>query len=146
MRHIALVTLVVDDYDEAIGFYTRALGFRLVEDTPRPDGSRWVVVAPGPEQHGTGLLLALAKDAEQRARIGDQTGGRVGFFLHTDDFARDHARMTAVGVTFLEEPRTEPYGTVAVFQDRYGNRWDLLQPAAPPRPPGPHHRPDQTPA
>ncbi|MFE9613914.1 VOC family protein [Streptomyces sp. NPDC006012] len=129
MRHIALVTLVVDDYDEAIGFYTRALGFRLVEDDARPGGGRWVVVAPGPDQLGTGLLLARAADTGQRSRIGDQTGGRVGFFLHTDDFARDHARMRAAGVTFLEEPRHEPYGTVAVFQDLYGNRWDLLQPA-----------------
>ncbi|MFD6310188.1 VOC family protein [Streptomyces nigra] len=127
MPHLALVTLVVDDYDEAIRFYTDALGFRLVEDAPRPDGSRWVVVAPdGP---GTGLLLARAKGDGQRARVGDQTGGRVGFFLHTDDFARDHARMLAAGVTFLEEPRHEPYGSVAVFQDLYGNRWDLLQPA-----------------
>ncbi|MEU6065614.1 MULTISPECIES: VOC family protein [Streptomyces] len=129
MRRVALVTLVVDDYDEAIRFYTEALGFRLAEDTPRPDGSRWVVVEPGTEAAGTGLLLALAKGEEQRARIGDQTGGRVGFFLHTDDFTRDHARMTAAGVTFLEEPRHEPYGSVAVFRDLYGNRWDLLQPA-----------------
>ncbi|WP_460110379.1 VOC family protein [Streptomyces sp. YKOK-J1] len=134
MRRVALVTLVVDDYDEAIRFYTDALGFRLAEDEPRPDGSRWVVVEPdvrggGAAGHGTGLLLARARSAEQRARLGDQTGGRVGFFLHTDDFARDHARMAAAGVTFLEEPRHEPYGTVAVFQDLYGNRWDLLQPA-----------------
>ncbi|MFD5299482.1 VOC family protein [Streptomyces mutabilis] len=130
MPHIALVTLVVDDYDEAIRFYTEALGFRLVEDTPRPDGSRWVVVASGAGGGGTALLLARAKGEAQRARIGDQTGGRVGFFLYTDDFARDHARMTAAGVTFLEEPRHEPYGSVAVFRDLYGNRWDLLQPAA----------------
>ncbi|GGX75685.1 VOC family protein [Streptomyces minutiscleroticus] len=130
MRRIALVTLVVDDYDAAIRFYTDALGFRLVEDTPRPDGSRWVVVEPGTGS-GAALLLARAKDGAQRARVGDQTGGRVGFFLHTDDFARDHARMRAAGVTFLEEPRHEPYGSVAVFQDLYGNRWDLLQPAAP---------------
>ncbi|MFR0354763.1 VOC family protein [Streptomyces sediminimaris] len=132
MRHVALVTLVVDDYDEAIGFYTGALGFRLAEDTPRPDGSRWVVVTPGgqgTDDRSTSLLLARAKGDEQRARVGDQTGGRVGFFLHTDDFARDHARMLAAGVTFLEEPRHEPYGSVAVFQDLYGNRWDLLQPA-----------------
>ncbi|NEA63438.1 VOC family protein [Streptomyces sp. SID12488] len=134
MRRIALVTLVVDDYDEAIRFYTDALGFRLAEDTPRPDGSRWVVVEPGSNGAGagasaTGLVLARAKGEDQRSRIGDQTGGRVGFFLHTDDFARDHARMTAAGVTFLEEPRHEPYGSVAVFQDLYGNRWDLLQPA-----------------
>ncbi|GKQ33922.1 VOC family protein [Streptomyces sp. A012304] len=129
MAHIALVTLVVDDYDEAIRFYTEAAGFRLVEDEPRPDGSRWVVVRPGGEGAGTGLLLARAKGDAQRARIGDQTGGRVGFFLHTDDFARDHARMLAAGVTFLEEPRHEAYGSVAVFRDPYGNRWDLLQPA-----------------
>ncbi|MFD7997228.1 VOC family protein [Streptomyces mexicanus] len=129
MRRIALVTLVVDDYDEAIAFYTEALGFRPVEDAPRPDGSRWVVVEPGAGASGTGLLLARARGEVQAARVGDQTGGRVGFFLHTDDFARDHARMTAAGVTFLEEPRHEPYGTVAVFQDLYGNRWDLLQPA-----------------
>ncbi|MGW1953077.1 VOC family protein [Streptomyces sp. NPDC001920] len=128
MRRIALVTLVVDDYDEAIRFYTEALGFRLIEDTPRPDGSRWVVVAADDHQ-GSALLLARAKGDEQRTRVGDQTGGRVGFFLHTDDFARDRARMVAAGVTFLEEPRHEPYGSVAVFQDLYGNRWDLLQPA-----------------
>ncbi|MEV5008430.1 VOC family protein [Streptomyces sp. NPDC093064] len=128
MRRIALITLVVDDYDEAIRFYTGALGFRLTEDAPRPDGSRWVVVEPG-DGAGTALLLARARTAPQRARVGDQTGGRVGFFLHTDDFARDHARMRAAGVTFLEEPRREPYGTVAVFEDLYGNRWDLLQPA-----------------
>jgi catechol 2,3-dioxygenase-like lactoylglutathione lyase family enzyme len=130
MRRIALVTLVVDDYDEAVRFYTEALGFRLVEDEARPDGSRWVVVEPGTDGTGTGLLLARAKDEAQGARVGDQTGGRVGFFLHTDDFARDHARMLAAGVTFLEEPRHESYGSVAVFQDLYGNRWDLLQPAA----------------
>ncbi|MEU1404645.1 VOC family protein [Streptomyces sp. NPDC005728] len=131
MRRVALVTLVVDDYDEAVRFYTEALGFRVAEDEARADGSRWVVVEPGTaaDGHGTGLLLARAKDEDQRARIGDQTGGRVGFFLHTDDFARDHARMAAAGVTFLEEPRHEPYGSVAVFQDLYGNRWDLLQPA-----------------
>ncbi|MGC5040621.1 MULTISPECIES: VOC family protein [unclassified Streptomyces] len=129
MRRIALVTLVVDDYDEAIRFYTEALGFRLAEDAPRPNGSRWVVVEPGAAGAGPGLVLARADGEAQSARVGDQTGGRVGFFLHTDDFARDHARMTAAGVTFLEEPRHEPYGTVAVFQDLYGNRWDLLQPA-----------------
>ncbi|MFD9431157.1 VOC family protein [Streptomyces sp. NPDC060002] len=129
MSRIALVTLVVDDYDEAIRFYTEALGFRLVEDEPRPDGARWVVVRPGDSQDGVGLLLARAKGDAQRARIGDQTGGRVGFFLHTEDFAGDHARMLAAGVTFLEEPRHEAYGSVAVFRDLYGNRWDLLQPA-----------------
>ncbi|AZS89176.1 VOC family protein [Streptomyces griseoviridis] len=131
MSRIALVTLVVDDYDEAIRFYVDALGFRLVEDAPRPDGTRWVVVAPGPDGTGTGMLLARTKNEAQRGRIGDQTGGRVGFFLHTEDFARDHARMLAAGVRFLEEPRHEPYGSVAVFQDLYGNRWDLLEPARP---------------
>lgn len=129
MAHLALVTLVVRDYDEAIAFYTGPLGFELVEDTDRGDGSRWVVVRP---RGGDGaLLLARAADDDQRASVGAQTGGRVGFFLHTDDFARDHARMTAAGVRFLEEPRHEPYGSVAVFEDLYGNRWDLLQPTAP---------------
>ncbi|NXY95176.1 VOC family protein [Streptomyces sp. BR123] len=131
--HIALTALLVHDYDEAVDFYTRALGFTLVEDTPRPDGSRWVVVRPGGAAESA-LLLARAKDEAQRARVGDQTGGRVGFFLHTDDFARDHARMTAAGVRFLEEPRHEAYGSVAVFEDLYGNRWDLLQPAPAPAP------------
>ncbi|MFJ6657222.1 VOC family protein [Streptomyces sp. NPDC091377] len=131
MRRLALVTLVVDDYDEAIRHYTEALGFRLAEDSPRPDGSRWVVVEPdaGAGATGTALLLVRAGGDTQRSRIGDQTGGRVGFFLYTDDFAGDHARMLAAGVTFVEKPRHEPYGTVAVFQDLYGNRWDLLQPA-----------------
>ncbi|MEV8366530.1 VOC family protein [Streptomyces niveus] len=127
MPHIALVTLVVRDYDEAIAFYTESLGFDLVEDTDRGDGSRWVVVRP-PGGEGA-LLLARAADDAQRASVGAQTGGRVGFFLHTDDFARDHARMLAAGVRFLEDPRHEPYGSVAVFEDLYGNRWDLLQPA-----------------
>ncbi|WP_328928775.1 VOC family protein [Streptomyces sp. NBC_00190] len=126
--HIALTALVVHDYDEAIDFYTRALGFDLAEDTERPDGSRWVVVRP-PGAKETALLLARAKDEAQRSRVGDQTGGRVGFFLYTDDFARDHARMAAEGVRFLEEPRHEAYGSVVVFEDLYGNRWDLLQPA-----------------
>lgn len=127
MSHIALVTLVVRDYDEAIAFYTGPIGFDLVEDTDRGDGSRWVVVRP-PGGEGA-LLLARAADDAQRGRVGGQTGGRVAFFLHTDDFARDHARMLAAGVRFLEEPRHEPYGSVAVFEDLYGNRWDLLQPA-----------------
>jgi catechol 2,3-dioxygenase-like lactoylglutathione lyase family enzyme len=127
MPRIALVTLVVNDYDEAIAFYTGALGFDLLDDEPRPDGSRWVVVRP-PGGDGSGLLLARAKDDAQRDRVGDQTGGRVGFFLHTEDFAGDYARMRAAGVTFLEEPRHETYGSVVVFQDLYGNRWDLLEP------------------
>lgn len=128
-RRIALFTLVVDDYDAAIAFYVDVLGFELREDTPRGEGKRWVVVAPPGAE--TGLLLARADGDAQRARIGDQTGGRVGFFLHTDDFHRDHAAMTAAGVRFLETPRVEAYGTVAVFADPYGNKWDLLESATP---------------
>lgn len=130
MPSIALVTVVVRDQDEAIRFYTESLGFVLREDTPLGDGKRWVVVAP-PGSSGTGLLLADAAGDAQADRVGDQTGGRVAFFLHTDDFDRDHARMRAAGVTFLEEPRYEPYGTVAVFEDVYGNRWDLIEPSDP---------------
>ncbi|MGH3757927.1 VOC family protein [Actinophytocola sp.] len=126
MRHLGLVTLVVRDYDTAIAFYTGALGFELRADTALENGKRWVVV--GPPGATTGLLLARADDAEQEARVGDQTGGRVAFFLNSDDFARDHARMLAAGVRFDEPPRHEPYGTVAVFRDPYGNRWDLVQP------------------
>ncbi|QIQ02043.1 VOC family protein [Streptomyces liangshanensis] len=130
MSHIALITLVVADYDEALAFYTDKLGFGLVEDTDRGDGSRWVVVRPpGAGEGAAALLLARAAGDAQRASVGAQTGGRVGFFLHTRDFAGDHARMRAAGVRFLEEPRHEPYGSVAVFEDLYGNRWDLLQPA-----------------
>lgn len=122
---IGLVTLVVADYDEAIGFYVGKLGFDLVEDAPMGP-KRWVVVRPPGAQ--TGLLLARAAEPAQAARVGDQTGGRVGFFLNTDDFAADHARMSAAGVRFLEAPRHEAYGSVAVFEDLYGNRWDLLGP------------------
>jgi len=129
MLRLGLVTLVVDDYDAAVGYYTGVLGFRLVEDTPLGDGKRWTVVAPA--GGGTGVLLARAANARQRARVGDQTGGRVAFFLHTADFATEHARLQAAGVTFAEAPRREPYGTVAVFTDPYGNRWDLIEPAAP---------------
>lgn len=128
MSHLALTALVVRDYDEAVAFFTGALGFELREDSPRGDGTRWVVVAP-PGSRESALLLARAATPAQAERIGDQTGGRVGFFLYTDDFGRDHRRMTAAGVVFEEEPRREPYGTVAVFRDLYGNRWDLLQPA-----------------
>jgi catechol 2,3-dioxygenase-like lactoylglutathione lyase family enzyme len=124
-RSITHVAVVVRDYDEAIEYYTRALGFVLVEDSPRERGKRWVVVAPS--AGGTALLLARAATPEQERRIGDQTGGRVFLFLETDDFARDHAAMRARGVTFVEEPRREAYGTVAVFRDVYGNRWDLVQ-------------------
>ncbi|MGW6455699.1 VOC family protein [Streptomyces sp. NPDC055078] len=130
MPTVALVTLVVRDYDEAIAFYTGPLGFDLVEDTDRGvgDGSRWVVVRPPGAGAGTGLLLARAADDAQRASVGAQTGGRVAFFLHTDDFARDHARLTAAGVRFVREPKREPYGRVAVFADLYGNLWDLIEP------------------
>lgn len=123
---LANVTLVVRDYDEAIGFFTGALGFRLLEDTPLGGSKRWVVVAP--DGGRTGLLLAQAASSQQEAAIGNQTGGRVAFFLHSDDFARDYTRMIAAGVTFTEQPREEVYGTVVVFEDLYGNKWDLVQP------------------
>jgi catechol 2,3-dioxygenase-like lactoylglutathione lyase family enzyme len=124
--HLALVTIVVPDYDEAIDFYVHTLGFELREDTPLDDHKRWVVVAP-PGARETAVLLARAATEQQRARIGDQTGGRVGWFLNTDAFDRDYQRLRAAGVTFEETPRHEPYGTVAVFRDLYGNRWDLIQ-------------------
>lgn len=127
MPYLGLITLVVREYDEAIDFFVRKLGFALRENVPRRDGTRWVVVTPRGES-GAGLLLARAATPEQRARVGDQTGGRVGLFLYTDDFAADHRRMRAAGVVFEEAPRREAYGTVAVFRDLYGNRWDLLQP------------------
>ena len=126
-RAIGYVAVVVRDYDEAIAFYTVALGFDLVEDTRLEGGRRWVLVRPG--AGGTALLLARAATPEQEARIGDQTGGRVAFFLHTDDFRGDYEAMKARGVRFREEPRREAYGTVAVFEDLYGNRWDLLEPS-----------------
>ena len=125
-RHLALLSLLVRDYDEAIAFYVGKLGFELVEDSELGAGTRWVVVSPGPG--GSRFLLAQASDAQQAALIGGQGGGRVWLFLHTDDFEGDHARMTAAGVRFLEEPRHEAYGSVAVFEDLYGNRRDLLQP------------------
>ena len=125
---LGLLSLVVRDYDEAIAFYVGVLGFTLVEDSFIPEqNKRWVVVAPAGST-GTRLLLARASSEEQVARIGNQTGGRVFLFLHTDDFARDYQRYRAKGVIFVREPREEPYGTVAVFEDLYGNLWDLLQP------------------
>ncbi len=124
------IALLVRDYDEAIAYFTGVLGFDLLEDSPLSPEKRWVRVAPrGPG--GTGILLARASTPEQLARVGDQTGGRVGFFLHTADFWTDHRAMLSRGVAFAEEPRQEPYGTVAVFTDLYGNRWDLLQLSAP---------------
>lgn len=121
----AMTTLVVPDYDAGLGFYVGALGFTLIEDTDFGGGKRWVVV----EASGGGrLLLAKAANDTQTAAIGNQTGGRVAFFLHTDDFASSHARFIAAGVEFLEEPRHEPYATVAVFADPFGNTWDLIEP------------------
>ena len=126
-QSVATVALVVGSYDEAIGFYRDALGFELVADTPLGGGKRWVLVAP-PGGRGARLLLAQADGEAQVERVGDQTGGRVGFFLETADFARAHAAYTARGVRFLEPPRHEPYGSVAVFEDLYGNKWDLIGP------------------
>jgi catechol 2,3-dioxygenase-like lactoylglutathione lyase family enzyme len=133
LSHIGLAALVVRDYAEARDWYVGVLGFTVVDDLDQGEGRRWVVVRPpgatGPRGNlTTGLLLARAETPEQQARVGDQTGGRVGLFLHTSDFAADHARLSAAGVRFLEEPRHEPYGDVAVFADLYGNRWDLIQP------------------
>lgn len=126
-RSLARVTLVVRDCDEALAFYRGVLGFEVVEDVILEGGRRWLVVAPA---GGTGaeLLLARAANPEQLARVGDQTGGRVGWFLHTTHFEADHARLLEHGVHFTEPPRDEPYGRVAVFLDLYGNRWDLLEP------------------
>jgi len=125
---IGLVSLVVREYDEAIAFYVGALGFTLVEDSYVPEqDKRWVVVAP-PGSTGSSLLLARAFTAEQAAHVGNQTGGRVFLFLYTDNFDRDYANYKAKGVAFVREPKQEPYGTVAVFRDLYGNLWDLIQP------------------
>lgn len=127
-QQLSLVALLVPDYDAGIAHYCGDLGFDLLEDTDRGSGKRWVRVAPSGSV-GTALLLAVADGPDQQAAIGNQTGGRVGFFLQTDDFWRDHARYTAAGIAFAEEPRVEEYGTVAVFADAFGNRWDLIQPA-----------------
>eukprot|EP01037_Dinobryon_pediforme_P019932 gene19932-20441_t len=136
-QSLALLSYLVRDYDEAIDWFTRILGFELIEDSPQGAGKRWVVVRPPGSasaageiagyRGSTGLLLAQASGPAQTARVGDQSGGRVFLFLETDDFDRDFAAMTARGVTFLEPPRTEPYGKVAVFSDLYGMKWDLLQ-------------------
>ncbi|MGI4743895.1 MAG: VOC family protein [Janthinobacterium lividum] len=126
-QHLAQLTLLVREYDEAIAFYTDKLGFRLLADTPLSPGKRWVIVAPTGATSG-GLLLAKADDTQQQSQVGNQAGGRVFLFLNTDDFWRDYSRMAAVGVRFRETPREEVYATVAVFEDLYGNLWDLLQP------------------
>ncbi|MBB2914933.1 catechol 2,3-dioxygenase-like lactoylglutathione lyase family enzyme [Streptosporangium becharense] len=126
VSYLGLVSLVVRDYDEAIAFYVGSLGLELLEDRLQDDGSRWVTVRPRGARE-TAVLLARAVTPVQEARVGDQVGGRVGLFLHTDDFVRDYGRMKAAGVAFEELPRQEFYGTVAAFQDLYGNRWNLLQ-------------------
>jgi catechol 2,3-dioxygenase-like lactoylglutathione lyase family enzyme len=128
MQRLALVTLVVNDYDEAIDYYVRVLGFTLREDTPMGEGKRWVVVTPG--DGGSGLLLAKAANDRQKQAVGLQTGGRVFLFLHTDNFERDYAAYKQRGVSFVEQPRQESYGRVVVFTDLYGNRWDLVEPRA----------------
>ena len=128
-QYIGLVALVVRDYDEAIEFYVDKVGFRLLEDTYIPaQDKRWVVLAP-PGNGGAQLLLAKAAGRKQTARVGNQTGGRVFLFLHTDDFERDHKALQARGVEFVRAPKVESYGTVAVFKDLYGNMWDLIQPS-----------------
>ena len=126
MKALALIALVVPDYDEAIAYYTTTLGFTLLEDEPREPGKRWVVVAPSADR-GAKILLARAVNGEQLSRVGNQTGGRVFLFLHTDDFDGDYGRYQAAGVAFTESPRNESYGRVVVFQDRYGNKWDLIE-------------------
>lgn len=129
-RSIARLALVVRDYDEAIAFFTDALRFTVVEDTPLGAGKRWVVVAP-PDSRGAALLLTKAATPEQVAHVGNQTGGRVFLFLHTSDFWGDYHAMQVRGVRFAEAPRDEPYGRVVVFFDLYGNKWDLVQPHDP---------------
>lgn len=126
-QFVSTVTLVVPSYDDGIAFYVGKLGFALTENAPLPNGKRWVVVTPPGGQ--TGLLLAQAASPTQIAAIGNQTGGRVGFFLQTDNFDRDHAEMLAKGVHFKEQPRHETYAKVAVFTDPFGNEWDLLEKA-----------------
>ena len=132
-QSLAHIALVVRDYDEAISYFTQKLGFVLLEDSPRERGKRFVRVAPAASERGASLLLARAATPEQESRIGNQTGGRVFLFLHTDGFWRDYTLMKERGVRFIEEPRRETYGTVVVFDDLYGNRWDMVQPAKPTR-------------
>ena len=123
---IGTVAILVRDYDEAINFFTKMLRFDLIEDTTMSEGRRWALVAP-PNSQESRLLLAKATTPEQESHIGNQTGGRVFLFLHTDDFWRDYRGMKSRGVAFREEPREEPYGTVAIFEDLYGNKWDLIE-------------------
>ncbi|MCX6170893.1 MAG: VOC family protein [Ignavibacteriales bacterium] len=125
-QSIGAVTFVVKDYDEAIEYFTKKLQFDLIEDFQLSEVKRWVLVSPK-GSGGTSLLLAKASDQEQDKSVGNQTGGRVAFFLHTDDFGRDYTKMKGMGVNFLEEPREESYGKVVIFQDLYGNKWDFIQ-------------------
>ena len=126
LQSLAAVTVLVPSYDDGLAFFRDILGFAVLEDTELSPAKRWIVVAPS-RGAGAALVLAVPSDERQTARVGDQTGGRVFLFLHTDDFWRDHEAMKAKGVRFLENPRHEAYGWVAVFEDKWGNRWDLLQ-------------------
>lgn len=127
-QYLSHIALVVDDYDEAIQFYTDKLNFNLIEDTQLSDTKRWVLIAPSGGTTGCSILLAKAANDEQRTRVGNQTGGRVFLFLNTDDFWRDFNQLKDRGVTIVRKPSEEPYGTVAVFTDLYGNLWDLIEP------------------
>jgi catechol 2,3-dioxygenase-like lactoylglutathione lyase family enzyme len=128
MQSLAAVTILAPSYDEGLRFFRDALGFEVLEDRPQGPSKRWLVVAPRGGK-GARIVVAVPDGEQQRARVGDQTGGRVGYFLYTDDFDRDYDGMRAHGIRFLEEPRREPYGRVAVFADPWGGKWDLLQPA-----------------
>src|SRR5579871_6353311 len=130
-QRLAAVTFLVPSYDEGLAFFRDRLGFAVIEDTRLGADKRWVVVAPA-HHAGAALVLAVPSDERQRARLGDQTGGRVGYFLHTSDFSGDYETMRARGIRFLETPRREPYGLVAVFLDPWGGKWDLLQPSGAP--------------
>ena len=129
-QQLAHIALVVNDYDDAIKFYTEKLNFTLIEDTVLSETKRWVLITP-PGSDGCQLLLAKAATEEQKSRVGNQTGGRVFLFLYTDDFWRDYKNMLSKGIVFVREPVTEAYGTVAVFGDLYGNLWDLIEPKNP---------------
>lgn len=126
-QHLALVSIVVKDYDEAIEYYTHKLRFSLIENTSLSKDKRWVVISPLGNETGTNILLAKASNEDQIEHIGSQTGGRVFLFLHTDDFRRDYEFMKSKNVDFIEEPRKESYGMVVVFKDLYGNKWDLVE-------------------
>ena len=128
LRSLAAVTFLVPSYEDGLAFFRDVLGFAVLEDAPLAESKRWVVVAPS-KGAGAALVLAVPSEARQRAHVGDQTGGRVGFFLHSDDFWGDYENLLGRGVNFLEKPRREPYGVVAVFVDPWGGKWDLLQPA-----------------